>query len=67
MARKMREIQRGTGEHYIETQIENKVEGEGEEEESRKRNHPTPPCPIPPCLSNPSLPQETLPVGNRSG
>lgn len=31
---------------------------EGEEEESRKTNHPIPPYPIPPCFSNPSLPKK---------
>lgn len=50
----MRKIQRGTGEHYIETQVENKV-GEGGR---GGREHPPPtPYHIPP---NPSLPGKKL-------
>lgn len=54
----MRRIQRGTCEHYIETQVENKVE-EGRDRRKRAGRGPTPSHPIPSHLACPNPPSPT--------
>lgn len=61
----MRKIQRGTGEHYTETQVENKVGEEGRGGREQEEEPPAPPHLIPPTQPSPPLPENTSLVGNR--
>lgn len=61
--KELRKFSRGTGGHFIETQVENEV-GEGERvgrEQEEELPHPARPHP-----TQPLAPQKSLPVGNRS-